>query len=63
MTSNREQIAVIPHQDPVKLVVDGGTVTLTQESITEGDSSITIIGRENLGRMISALQHVREQWS
>lgn len=62
MTSNREHVTVIPQQDPVKLLVEGGTVTLTQESVTEGDSSITINGRENLGRMISALQHVREQW-
>ncbi|ASY69741.1 hypothetical protein [Sinorhizobium fredii] len=52
---------VIPHQDYVTLQVVEDVVNITQEGYSEGDQTISIMGRANMDLFIAALQKAREE--
>ncbi|MDJ1632510.1 hypothetical protein [Rhizobium rhizogenes] len=63
MIDQPEKLTVVPHQDYITFEVWDDTVNVTQEGYSDGDQTITIIGKGNLDLMIAALQKVREQWA
>lgn len=63
VSTESQKITVVPHQDYISFEIWDDTVNITQEGFIDGDQTISIIGKANLALVISALQHVREQWS
>lgn len=63
MSTRPEKVTVVPAQDSIVFEVSERDVKITQESISCGDQTITIIGPVNVDLMIFALQKVRELWS